>query len=98
MSSMKESESPVVEQGRVRAGASGLERGTPACAGDRVRVAGKLFVRGSRQLRIQGVAYGPFAPNSEGECYPDSERVAQDFTAMRGAGINALRVYHPPPT
>jgi cellulose synthase/poly-beta-1,6-N-acetylglucosamine synthase-like glycosyltransferase len=66
-------------------------------ADHRIRVDGKYFARGQERLRVQGVTYGPFAPNLHGEPYPSPERVSADFRMMRGLGINALRTYHAPP-
>jgi GT2 family glycosyltransferase len=60
-------------------------------------VDGKLFARGPQPLRIQGVTYGPFAPNEEGEPFPTREGVSQDFALMLAARINAVRTYHLPP-
>src|ERR1043166_1920017 len=63
----------------------------------RVRVCGKRFSRGALPFRIQGVTYGPFAPNSAGDPFPSVEQVVQDLTQMRTVGINAIRTYHLPP-
>src|SRR5262249_45923001 len=63
----------------------------------RAQVAGKFFARGGSRLRLRGVTYGPFAPDALGQPVPAPERVAQDFAAMRAAGINAVRTYHVPP-
>jgi GT2 family glycosyltransferase len=62
-----------------------------------VRVDGKFLTRGRQRVRVQGVTYGPFAPNSQGEPLPELSRVAEDFAGMRAAGINAVRAYHLPP-
>jgi GT2 family glycosyltransferase len=64
---------------------------------ERLRVAGKLFARGTRRLRLQGVTYGPFAPDAEGQPFPTPGRAAEDFARMRAAGINTFRTYHTPP-
>src|SRR5262249_22178520 len=64
---------------------------------ERVRADGKFFARGRRRFRVQGVTYGPFAPNPGGEPFPDPGRVADDFSLMQSAGVNALRTYHVPP-
>ena len=58
---------------------------------------GKYFFDGAQKFYVRGVSYGPFAPNSRGERYPETERVAADFALMRALGANALRVYVPPP-
>ncbi|MGO9913631.1 MAG: glycosyltransferase [Isosphaeraceae bacterium] len=62
----------------------------------KVRVDGKFFSRGGQRIRIQGVTYGPFAPDAEGQPFPMRSRVQEDFTLMRGGGINAIRTYHVP--
>jgi GT2 family glycosyltransferase len=64
---------------------------------DRARVDGKFLARGQQRLRIQGVTYGPFAPNTFGQPFPCPAAVADDFARMRAAHINALRTYHVPP-
>jgi hypothetical protein len=63
-----------------------------------VRIDGKFFVRGTERLRIQGVTYGPFTPSADGRPFPDRQRVADDFAQMELAGINAIRLYHLPPS
>jgi GT2 family glycosyltransferase len=62
-----------------------------------VRIDGKQFARGTQRLRVQGVTYGPFQPGPDGHQLPTPERVANDFVAMREAGVNAVRTYHVPP-
>ena len=64
----------------------------------RIRTDGRAFAQGSRRLRIQGVTYGPFAPDAFGDPFPSPPCVQRDFTLMRAAGINAIRVYHAPPS
>jgi len=63
----------------------------------RLRVEGKYFARGSQCLRLKGVTYGPFAPDSGGAPFPLPERVGDDFALMQAIGINAIRTYHVPP-
>ena len=46
---------------------------------------------------MRGVSYGPFAPNSSGERYPEPDRVRADFALMSELGANLLRCYVPPP-
>src|SRR4051812_35402749 len=57
----------------------------------RVRVDGKFFARGGQRLRLQGVTYGPFAPNADGDAFPTPQRVGDDFQGLRDAGLNAVR-------
>src|SRR5580765_2452022 len=63
----------------------------------RVRVDGKFFRRGTGKFYPKGVAYGPFAPNAEGEPLPSREQTARDFTLIRELGANLVRVYDVPP-
>jgi GT2 family glycosyltransferase len=62
----------------------------------RAAVDGKFLTRGGRRLRVQGVTYGPFAPNARGEPFPARDRMREDFERMREANINAIRTYHVP--
>ena len=55
------------------------------------------FRRGDEIFRVQGVTYGPFAPAEDGTQFPSAKRVGDDFRQMGLAGINTIRVYHPPP-
>jgi glycosyltransferase involved in cell wall biosynthesis len=63
----------------------------------RVRVDGKFFRRGAGKFHPRGVAYGPFAPNAQGEHLPAREAVARDFVQICELGANLVRVYHVPP-
>jgi GT2 family glycosyltransferase len=63
----------------------------------RVKVDGKFFARQEQRLRVQGVTYGPFAPNTDGQPFPSPARTADDFGRMREARLNAIRTYHLPP-
>src|SRR5262249_9594167 len=64
---------------------------------ERVRLDGKYFSQSGRRFHINGVTYGPFQSTEAGQPFPDREQVVQDFSAMREAGINAVRTYHFPP-
>ena len=65
--------------------------------GMRVRVDGKFFSRGDHRLRIQGVTYGPFAPDAQGLQFPVAARLRADFDQMSANEVNAIRTYHVPP-
>jgi hypothetical protein len=58
---------------------------------------GKYLLDGAQKFYIRGVSYGPFAPNSRGERYPEPERAAADFALMKRLGANVIRLYVPPP-
>lgn len=62
----------------------------------RAEVRGKFLFAGDEKLYIRGVTYGTFRPADNGEEY-EQARVERDFTMMAGNGINAVRVYTPPP-
>src|SRR5678815_4965111 len=62
----------------------------------RVEIDGKFLRVNGRRFWIKGVTYGTFAPNSEGEPYPEIDQVRRDFEQMRAAGINTVRLYTPP--
>jgi glycosyltransferase involved in cell wall biosynthesis len=55
-----------------------------------------LNVQGCR-FWIKGVTYGTFRPNPDGEPFPSRSRVRDDFSKMRDAGVNTVRLYSPPP-
>ncbi len=61
----------------------------------RLQVRAKFFFEGAEKFYLQGVTYGPFRPTVEGGPHlPSPEKVALDFSLMRKAGINVVRVYH----
>jgi O-antigen biosynthesis protein len=59
----------------------------------RLSVRGKYIYHEGQKFFARGVSYGPFAPNSRGESYPEPDRVAADFCLMRELGVNVLRTY-----
>ncbi len=58
---------------------------------------GKYLFEGDRKYFARGVSYGPFAPNSRGEEYPERDQVRADFAMMRELGANLIRLYVTPP-
>jgi len=42
----------------------------------RIVARGKYLFEGERKFFARGVSYGPFAPNSRGEPFPEPDRVA----------------------
>lgn len=63
----------------------------------RPRVDGKFLKIGAERFLVKGVTYGTFAPDATGVQFPPIARVTQDFAGMAAAGLNAVRVYTPPP-
>jgi GT2 family glycosyltransferase len=68
-----------------------------ATAQSRVRIDGKFFRLDQKKFYLKGVAYGPFAPNKQGEHFASPEQTARDFAQIRELGANLLRVYYVPP-
>jgi glycosyltransferase involved in cell wall biosynthesis len=66
-------------------------------ADGRPAVRGKYLSIGEKKFYIRGVTYGTFRPDAQGFPFPSQEMVEHDFSRMAIAGINALRVYTPPP-
>lgn len=64
---------------------------------NRISAAGKYLVEDDAKFYIKGVSYGPFAPNSRGEPFPELAQLRQDFAHLGDLGANSVRVYFPPP-
>ncbi len=62
-----------------------------------IRVRGKFFFAGENKHFIKGVTYGPFPVGSHGAQFPEQAIVEKDFTLMRAAGVNTVRVFTVPP-
>ncbi|MFZ5807067.1 MAG: glycosyltransferase [Verrucomicrobiota bacterium] len=59
---------------------------------------GKFLFVGEEKFFIQGVTYGPFKPESDGDAHFKSpEMTKKDFALIRDGGFNVLRIYHTPP-
>ena len=63
----------------------------------RITAKGKFFFLGDQRFTIQGVTYGPFAPEPDGCEYHSPEKVDADFAMMREHGMNTVRLYTVPP-
>ena len=59
----------------------------------RLSARGKYIYQDGQKFFARGVSYGPFAPNSRGESYPEPDRVAADFALMGELGVNLVRTY-----
>jgi len=59
--------------------------------------AGKFLIRGGQPFFIRGVTYGTFAPDANGDQYPDQQQVTRDFHAIAANGFNTVRCYTVPP-
>ena len=58
---------------------------------------GKFLFVGEEKFWVRGVTYGTFRPDENGTNYPSPDVVERDFTAIRNAGLNSVRVYTVPP-
>jgi O-antigen biosynthesis protein len=63
----------------------------------RPKVHGKFLVADGEKLWVRGVTYGTFEDAGPNPGFPPRETVSADFQAMAAAGLNAVRVYTPPP-
>src|SRR5438270_11972568 len=63
----------------------------------RLTATAKYLYLDGRKFFARGVSYGPFAPNSRGESYPEPERAAADLALMHELGANLIRTYTMPP-
>ena len=66
-------------------------------ASERVRAEGKFLWLGDEKFFVRGTTYGAFAPNAEGDQFPEPAQVAKDFSLMRAAGMNSILTYTVPP-
>lgn len=64
---------------------------------ERVSLNGKFFRIGSSRFTVKGVAYGPFAADSNGDRFGSRDTARRDFERILDLGANTLRVYHVPP-
>src|SRR2546423_326408 len=67
-----------------------------ASSRSRVSVDGKFFRLGQMKFYVKGVAYGPFAPNADGQPFASPEQTAADFSQILELGANLIRIYQPP--
>ncbi len=63
----------------------------------RVRTRAKFFFQSDYKFFLKGVTYGTFAPDADGFYVGPPEKAGVDFSMMREAGVNGVRVYHAPP-
>lgn len=63
----------------------------------RVVVDGKFFRLAGKKFFVKGVAYGPFAPNAQGQAFASPEQTALDLAQIRELGANVIRIYDVPP-
>jgi GT2 family glycosyltransferase len=63
----------------------------------RVVVDGKFFRLGEEKFYVKGIAYGPFAPDPQGQPFASPDQTARDLKHIGESGANLIRVYHVPP-
>ena len=59
-------------------------------------VGGKFLSSGGKSVWLNGIAYGPFAPNGEGAPFPDDVGLTRDLEHIHSLGFNLLRIYDLP--
>ena len=64
---------------------------------ERLEARGKFFFAGSEKVRLNGVTYGPFAPDGRGDQFPDPKQVETDLGLMAELGGNTLWTFTVPP-
>lgn len=62
-----------------------------------VGIEGKFFASRGEKHYVEGVTYGAFRPDADGNEYHDLERIDRDFAQMAENGINAVRIPHTTP-
>jgi GT2 family glycosyltransferase len=62
-----------------------------------VTAAGKFFMRNGEPFFLKGVTYGTFAPDENGDQFPQPKQVLADFRAIAANGFNVVRSYTVPP-
>jgi GT2 family glycosyltransferase len=62
-----------------------------------VHVEGKFLCVDRETFLVRGVTYGTFRPDPNGDEFPDSQLVEQDFASMAAINANAVRTYTVPP-
>ncbi len=64
---------------------------------ERIILDGKFFRSGDKKFYVQGITYGPFAPDAEGGTFASRDQTRRDFEQIRQLNANLVRVYYPPP-
>ena len=62
----------------------------------RIAADGKFLRLGDERYLVKGVTYGTFAPDAQGDQFPSTQQVAEDFRLMAEHGINTVRTYTAP--
>ncbi len=63
----------------------------------RISVDGKFLRLSGKKFYARGVTYGPFAPNTSGDCFANLAQTKRDLALIQELGANVLRVYNVPP-
>jgi len=65
-------------------------------ASARIATDGKFLRLGEERFLVKGVTYGTFAPDADGDQFPQLSRIADDFRLMSSLGLNSVRTYTAP--
>jgi GT2 family glycosyltransferase len=80
-----------------RDGDSASRRRPPGLAAGRPVVRSRFLHVGEQKLYVRGVTYGTFRPDADGMPYGSPATVERDLAQMASVGLNAVRLYTPPP-
>ena len=62
----------------------------------RLRVSGKFLRVGDEKVRLRGISYGPFRPNSAGFPFPEDSRLTSDLEHLSVLKFDTIRLYDSP--
>lgn len=62
----------------------------------RLRVSGKFLRVGDEKVRLRGISYGPFRPNSTGAPFPEDACLTNDLEHLSARQFDTVRLHHPP--
>lgn len=62
----------------------------------RLRVSGKFLRIGDAKVRLRGISYGPFRPNTAGAPFPEDSQLTSDFEHLSVLKFDTVRLYDSP--
>jgi hypothetical protein len=62
----------------------------------RLRVSGKFLRIGDAKVRLRGISYGPFHPNTAGAPFPEDSQLTSDLEHLGTLQFDTIRLYDPP--
>ena len=62
----------------------------------RLRVSGKFLRIGDAKVRLRGISYGPFRPNTAGAPFPEDSQLTSDLEHLGTLQFDTIRLYDSP--